>query len=171
MSPSQNRDSSTFHFYWRRLFFVILYHLLLLLLFELRNSEIMIITAQNEWMKELWKMLSCRIFHLTLNCSMWRDECRQFIMFLLLSLSFPFWLFFSLLSLSFHKFSSIHLLKNSYSMFIHPATYKKGGRIRSSRGNSIMMMNEQQGREWMNERQNLIEWMNKNYEYFYNKMR
>ena len=141
MSPSQNRNSSTFHLHWRRLFFC---HFI---------SFIIIIWVEKSWNYDYYStkwmnegiMKNAFLSDFSLNIKLFYVErwmSTIYYIFLLLSLSFPFWLFFSLLSLNFHKFSSIHLLKNSYSMFIHPATHKKGGRIRSSRGNSIMMMNE-----------------------------
>ena len=82
-----------------------------------------------------------------------------FFHFLFLT-SFLVSLYLSLLSLSFHKFSSIHLLKNSYSMFIHPAIYKKGEKNKKQ-SRQQHHDDEWVAREGMNERQNLIEWMNK----------
>ena len=158
VAASKYRDSKTFSFHWRRLlsFYIIYYYylswkILKLLLLQHRMNKWM-----NEWRNELWKMLSCRIFHLTLNCSMWRDECRQFIIFLLLfSLSFPF----LLLSLNFHKFSSIHLLKNSYSMFIHPATHTKKVGIIRSKSRQQHHDDELAAREGMNEWKTEFNWM------------
>lgn len=126
----------------------------------------------NEWRNELWKMLSCRIFHLTLNCSMWRDECRQFIIFLLL-----FFTLFSLLA-PFLEFPQIFIYPFTKKFIFHVYTschtHKKKSRKNKKQVEataSWWWMSSKGGNEWMNERQNLIEWMNKNYENFYsNKM-
>lgn len=111
--------------YWRRQSLChFLYHLLWLVeLWEIQ--KLLLLLQQEQQWQELWKMLSCRIFHLTLNCAVLCAEMNVDDLLLFFA-SFPPHSRTNAPSLSltdnFPQFHlSIFILKNSYSMFIHPA--------------------------------------------------